>query len=341
MANPATPEGKQWLDERSPLFRAENIRTPLMVVQGANDPRVNRAESEQLVIALRDRGFDVEYILAPDEGHGFARPVNNMAMFMAAEKFLAEHLGARYQEGGTPDVVWRLGEIRVDPKTVRLTKKVDVMSVGVPEVVADLRPGKYKYKAKIELEGESMAVNISTEIKHKTRMWLVTDQLRLATLSTKDMGELEPGSLVMLRRSMNDSRAKADLQFSNGKVSGSIHAQGKKSDIDLDIGGPVFGEGPGFAHVIACLPLEEGYSTVFRNFDLQKEKPKAMQLEVVGSEEVEVPAGRFETFRVEIMSAEGGPEHSTVWVSKNDRRAVKMITIMPELGGARLEAELV
>ena len=60
-----------------------------MVVQGANDPRVNRREAEQIVIALRDRGFPVEYLLAPDEGHGFARPVNNLAMFMAVEKFLA------------------------------------------------------------------------------------------------------------------------------------------------------------------------------------------------------------------------------------------------------------
>ena len=85
MADPTTPEGKQWLDERSPLFSADRIRTPLLVVQGANDPRVRRAEAEQIVIALRDRGFNVEYILASDEGHGFARPVNNMAMFMAAD----------------------------------------------------------------------------------------------------------------------------------------------------------------------------------------------------------------------------------------------------------------
>src|ERR1039458_9538406 len=73
------------------------IKTPLLVVQGANDPRVNRREAEQIVIALRDRGYPVEYMLAPDEGHGFQRPVNNMAMFMAAEKFLAKYLDGRYQ----------------------------------------------------------------------------------------------------------------------------------------------------------------------------------------------------------------------------------------------------
>ena len=98
------PDGKAQLERQSPLNSAAKIKTPLLVVQGANDPRVNKAESEQIVIALRDRGFPVEYLLAPDEGHGFARPVNNMALFAAAEKFLAKHLGGRYQEDVTPEV---------------------------------------------------------------------------------------------------------------------------------------------------------------------------------------------------------------------------------------------
>ena len=92
-------------------------------MQGANDPRVKKAESDQIVIALRDRGFPVEYLVAPDEGHGFARPVNNMAMFATIEKFLAKHLGGRFQETMPADVATRLGEITVDPKTVVLTTK--------------------------------------------------------------------------------------------------------------------------------------------------------------------------------------------------------------------------
>jgi hypothetical protein len=94
----------------------------LLVIQGANDPRVKKAESDQIVIALRERKFPVEYIVAPDEGHGFARPVNNMAAFAAAEKFLAKHLGGRYEEGMTPDVATRLQEITVDVKAVELAK---------------------------------------------------------------------------------------------------------------------------------------------------------------------------------------------------------------------------
>lgn len=124
VGDPNTPEGKALLVERSPLTYANKIRTPLLVAQGANDPRVNRREAEQIVVALRDRGFPVEYLLAPDEGHGFARPVNNMALYMAAEKFLANHLGGRYQEGGTPEATQRLAEISVDPKTVVIAKKL-------------------------------------------------------------------------------------------------------------------------------------------------------------------------------------------------------------------------
>ena len=340
MADPTTPEGKKWLDERSPLFSADKIRTPLMVVQGANDPRVNRAEAEQIVIALRDRGFDVEYILAPDEGHGFARPVNNMAMFMAAEKFLALHLGGRYQEDGTPEVVTRLKAITVDPKTVTLTQKIDPMTVGVPRVVAELRPGKYKYKAKIEVEGEAMNLKMSTEIKEKNGAWWVTDAIGMALMSMKDTAVLEKGSLVMLQRSVSEMGSKVDIEFRDGKVIGKTKMQGKTSEVEMDIGGPVFGEGPGWAQVIACLPLAEGYATAFRNFDVQKQKAKAMRLEVAGSEEIEVPAGTFDTFRVELTAADGGPDRSTVWVSKQGRQAVKLTSVMMELGGAKLIAEL-
>jgi dipeptidyl aminopeptidase/acylaminoacyl peptidase len=120
MGDPNTPEGKEQLIKQSPLTHAKNIKTPLMVVQGANDPRVNKAESDQIVVALRDRGFPVEYILAPDEGHGFARPVNNMAMLAASEKFLAKFLGGRYQESMTPEVERRLAQITVNVTDVVL-----------------------------------------------------------------------------------------------------------------------------------------------------------------------------------------------------------------------------
>src|SRR6185437_10220992 len=127
-----------------------------------NDPRVNKRESDQIVIALRDRGFPVEYMVAPDEGHGFARPVNNMAMFASAEKFLAKYLGGRYQETMTPEVSQRLNEINVDVKTVTMPKMMTASSSEVPKPAVDLRPGTYNYKASIALQGEEIPLTMKT-----------------------------------------------------------------------------------------------------------------------------------------------------------------------------------
>ncbi len=85
----------EFLNSRSPLFKADQIVCPLLIAQGANDPRVKQAESEQIVAALQERGKQVEYLLFEDEGHGFARPENRLKFYAAAEKFLASHLNGR------------------------------------------------------------------------------------------------------------------------------------------------------------------------------------------------------------------------------------------------------
>jgi dipeptidyl aminopeptidase/acylaminoacyl peptidase len=100
MGNPNTPEGATLLRERSPLFSAQNIRRPLLIGQGANDPRVVQAESDQIVDAMRQRNIPVTYVVFPDEGHGFARPVNNIAFNAVTENFLARCLGGRAEPIG-------------------------------------------------------------------------------------------------------------------------------------------------------------------------------------------------------------------------------------------------
>jgi dipeptidyl aminopeptidase/acylaminoacyl peptidase len=95
MGDPNTPEGLALLKERSPLYYADKITKPLLIGQGANDPRVNVAESEQIVDAMKSRSIPVTYVVFPDEGHGFARPENNIAFTAIAEAFLASVLGGR------------------------------------------------------------------------------------------------------------------------------------------------------------------------------------------------------------------------------------------------------
>jgi dipeptidyl aminopeptidase/acylaminoacyl peptidase len=99
VGDPSDPAQRKDLEARSPLFRADRIRAPLLVVQGANDPRVTKRESDQIVEALRARGVPVEYIVKDDEGHGFVKPENRMEVYRAIERFFARHLGGRAEPG--------------------------------------------------------------------------------------------------------------------------------------------------------------------------------------------------------------------------------------------------
>lgn len=100
VGDPRTEEGKLLLRERSPLTYANRIRKPLLIGQGANDPRVKQAESDQIVKAMKEQKIPVVYVLYPDEGHGFARPQNRTSFNAVTEAFLAKHLGGRFEPIG-------------------------------------------------------------------------------------------------------------------------------------------------------------------------------------------------------------------------------------------------
>ena len=341
MGDPNTPQGKAQLMEQSPLNSADKIKTPLLVAQGANDPRVNRREAEQIVIALRDRGFSVEYILAPDEGHGFARPVNNLALFMASEKFLAQHLGGRYQEGGSPEEVARLKEITVDPKTVVLAKKVDPETIGTPKPSTGLQAGTYHYQVTVEAGGQKMNLKVSTAIVDDGTSWTATDQMETPQGTATDTATIEKASLQLQKRSLKQGPVAIDLDFSGNKAAGKMSMNGQVRPIDVDLGGALFADAAGGDQVIACLPLAEGYTTTFRNFDIQTQKVKLLQLTVAGSEKVTVPAGTFDAFRVEITSADGGSDKKTVWIAKDSHKVLKASATLASMGGATMTQELI
>ena len=93
VGDPDTDEGRKLLTERSPLTHVANIKKPLLIGQGKNDPRVKEAESQQIVDAMNERGIPVTYVLYPDEGHGFRKPANSKSFWAVVEAFLAKNLG--------------------------------------------------------------------------------------------------------------------------------------------------------------------------------------------------------------------------------------------------------
>ncbi|MFO7692528.1 MAG: prolyl oligopeptidase family serine peptidase [Vicinamibacterales bacterium] len=338
MGDPSTPAGRAQLERQSPLNSAAKITTPLLVIQGANDPRVNKAESDQIVVALRDRGFPVEYIVAPDEGHGFARPVNNMAAFAAAERFLAAHLKGRFQEGATPEVAARLKEITVDPKTVVLQRKADAASITTPTPASDLVAGSWSYAMKIAMAGQAIDLAMTVTVAEEGGAWTVTERATTPMGDAVDTTTLEKGSLLLRKRSITQGQVAISFEVKDGRAVGQMSMGGKSQPIDVALGGPLFADGAGANEVIARLPLADGYTASFLNFDVESQKVTVSRLHVAGAEQVTVPAGTFDCVKVDVASDDGGK--ATLWVARDLRRVVKLSASSPRMQGATITAEL-
>ncbi len=126
-------------------------------------------------------------------------------MFMAPEKFLAAHLKGRYQEGARLKCV-RLEEITVDPKTVVISKTLDASAVGVPKVTADLKPGTYKYDAKLAMGGQQMALKLSTIIEEAGGVWTAQENIDTPMGEMLDTATLEKGSLTLKKTACEPRR---------------------------------------------------------------------------------------------------------------------------------------
>ena len=114
VGDPSVEADREDMKTRSPLFYVDQIEDPILIVQGANDPRVTKLESDQMVVALRDRGIKVSYLVAENEGHGFANADNRMALYRSMETFFGECLGGRVQEQVPDEIQTKIAELTVD-----------------------------------------------------------------------------------------------------------------------------------------------------------------------------------------------------------------------------------
>ncbi|MDH3649788.1 MAG: prolyl oligopeptidase family serine peptidase, partial [Saprospiraceae bacterium] len=343
MGDPNTEEGRAQLVKQSPLFSAKKIRVPLMVVQGANDPRVKKAESDQIVVAMRELGLAVEYICAPDEGHGFARPENNMAFLAAAEKFLATHLDGRFQEDMPENIASRLKEITVDINTVTLPEAVDEtkLNADLPSLVEDLQSGESNYAMTIKMGAQEIPMEVALTIEEIEGNWVISQSAETPMGAMKDVSTVEKGSLLPIARAVEQGPVKINLLHSEDKVTGTMSMNGNDQPIDMTLDDPVFADGAALYETLARLPLAEGYSAVYRIFDVQSQKVKTYELKVIAIETVEVPAGTFPSYKAEVKSLDDSPGDTTLWLSaEGKRRLLKSTATLPQMGGATMVMEL-
>jgi dipeptidyl aminopeptidase/acylaminoacyl peptidase len=342
------PGDVERMEAQSPLHAAERIEAPLLVVQGANDPRVIQAESDQIVVALRELGRTVDYIVAPDEGHGFLRRENRIAMMVEIERFLADHLGGRHQESAPDDILQRLEEIRVDVDAVRLPDPADAAMAPPAEFRGELlRPGTLSYRQTLEMGGETMELTTTRTVAPAPdagdSAWTVTEQAQTPMGASADTTVLERQTLLPVRRSIEQGQARVELRFSDGRVEGRLQAGPQEMPIDASVEGRVLADGAPLEIAIATLPLEPGFEATVWTFNVMQGRSAAQRLVVGGAERVRLAAGELDVFRVELRPADGTPGGSTLWIEQAPpHRVVRSETRLPaQMGGGLSVTELI
>lgn len=337
------------LEAQSPLNSARNIKAPLMVVQGANDPRVKQSESDQIVVAMRELKRPVKYLVAADEGHGFVGKENRLAFYTAMEKFLAKHIRGRYQESVTPVIEKKLEELTVDISTVTLPPPPAELEPGrIPTFKGDaLKPYDSKMSIKMNVMGREMSMSASRSVKkaewNGVKTWRVIEESTGPMGQGSDTLDLDATTLLPLRRStiQGGGMATISLLFTPEKIEGKIKAGPQEIPVNIKLSEPVVSDGAGMEVPISTLPLAKGYKATLNTVEVMRGTTKKIGLEVIGEETVTVPAGSFEAFKIELKPADG-EGGSTVWISKKERKTVKTETKLPaQLGGGLAVGELI
>ncbi|MYA15767.1 MAG: S9 family peptidase [Gammaproteobacteria bacterium] len=333
------------LKAQSPFFHAENIEAPLLIIQGANDPRVKKAESDQIVVALRDLDRTVQYLLAPDEGHGFAGRENRLAMFAAMERFLASHLDGRYQREMAPEVSAKLRALRLDIDDVVMPEADDGEFAVVALDGSTLQAATLTYQITMEMAGQSMTMDTSVERSRTTyndeEVWRVATKVEFPMGQATDVAYLQVDSLRPVHRTIEQGPRTMALDFADDAITGAVTMPGGNTmDIDIPIEGTILGH---LETALAVMPLEPGFKTGVLVFDPNMQQVQKLNIAVVAGESVETAAGTFEAYQLDVASADGSGISGKSWVTQaNPHLAVKSEAILPPMaGGGTMVTELI
>jgi len=333
VGDPETPEGEKRIREASPLFSADKITKPLLIIQGANDPRVKQAEADQIVIALRDKGQQVTYILADDEGHGFQKPVNKMAMFAEVERFLSPILGGRFQKEMPDDVAKRLKELTVDISTVIYDPKSTKAADALPKINANaLKPGVFKYDMAIAVQGQKFKMTLTRTITKDSENWTITDATDGAMGSAVDMVILG-SSFNPISRIMTQMGQEMKMTYSKNQVI--IDMAGKEQKISFT--GAFLASSPGFELLAANLNLGVGKSIIVSTEDIQTLKAKMLKIENKG----EKTKDGVLCVVYEISDANNSKEKSSYYFDKVSNALIYSEANVPSMNNAVITMQFV
>lgn len=312
------------LKAQSPLYHVDRIRVPLLIVQGANDPRVKRQESDQIVAALHAKGYAVRYLLAPDEGHGFANYDNRMAMIVAIEQFLAERLGGRLQAEVPEPIARRLNQISVDPATVRppLPEREESPVSSLRPILRAPLTAKWSYK--LTLPNTELAATFAEKWEKTPEGWRYISHIESAQsplLHSSDTTLVDQYGEILSSHTLQQGM-ELQLHREDSLLKVSIQLMGQKSTFDQPLGSfPLYPVNNALSYYLGSLPLATGYQASIPIFSIQQREFSRATLSVEGEDRLSFGGNMRAVWRLRLES-EGRKQ--IFWIEKETGLPLKL-----------------
>ena len=332
MGNPTTEEGRAQLTRQSPLFHVKNIKVPLMVAQGANDPRVKKSESDQIVIAMNNLGLEVSYLNFPDEGHGFANPLNNIAFIAAMEKFLHQQIGGRYQSEISNKIQEIISNVTVDVATLKMPAIVDdrIRSLENPAVHFSGDGFCYCYNIEIVLQGQSSNFEILRDLNIRE------NELHIVDSSDSPMGQMKDISILtfdlqLKNREIIHETIQLILSAEKDIIKSEIIMNGKEQNREIDAGQGFVSDGATLDLYMQLLIQKAKIPKTIRILDAQNQSVVHYGIELLPEESIQEQNCK----KISIHSLEGPEKKLTYWFTRGTNPImIQKDSLVPEMGGA-------
>jgi hypothetical protein len=299
-------------------------------------------------VAMRDLGRPVEYLVAPDEGHGFAGRENRIAMYAAVERFLAEHVGGRHQPDMPTGIRQRLSDLTVDPASVTLAAAPAVAAPITERPAFDLSRldrSRFEYQVTIQMQGQQIQMDVTRTVETASEagrpVWRVMDA-GTGPMVLADTIVVDRATTAPIRRAIRQGPATVNLAYTDAGITGQIQAGPQNIPVQVALAEPLTADGGALDLAIATLPLAHGYTTRFNTFNVMMQSVTPYELRVTGTETVTVPAGTYETYVVESRRADGEAGHTVSYVPVDGPRVmVRTVShLPPAMGGGTATMEL-
>jgi len=226
-------------------------------------------------------------------------------------------------------------------KAALLLFLISTIAYAQPKPAVGLTPGTYSYKVKLTLGAQNMEMAQTTTVKEDGATFVVTQVAKTPQGDNTDTAVIDKVSLQLLKHTVKAGPMTIDVAIKDGKLSGKISGMGPDRPIEADAGGPIFADACDMFLTLAALPLTDGYTATYRNFDVARMKASKMQVTVGKPETITVAAGKFDTVKMEVGPAEGAAGNkATVWVDTKTHKPVKISQAVVTMGGATIDSEL-